>query len=271
LLSSIVIMHDFICFANRFIIFVSNIPVFCQNVCFVEALKTALPRLQKRISESQTNSQKAALAPLNVELPMLNEDDISIEMEHETKVKFASNNSYKSLSKSGSNDAYDAANSRERRSSEPQDRGGGGAAAGEASKEKARRGSVSVLVRPTGALPPEVERLRTQDINPDQNSAAFMALQAAANGTIGGVNGGEGSGPGGEAGTAPTMRRTSIARQLTGKFQKSTRKVEGREVQQDHAQYALTYGLMLGIRVMVRTLDVLFLYVGFVVLVVYFL
>jgi hypothetical protein len=29
------------------------------------------------------------------------------------------------------------------------------------------------------------------------------------------------------------------------------RKVEGREIQQDHAQYALTYGMMLGIRVCV--------------------
>jgi hypothetical protein len=44
----------------------------------------------------------------------------------------------------------------------------------------------------------------------------------------------------------------SMSRQLSGKYQRSTnRKVEGREIQQDHSQYALTYGLMLGIRVMV--------------------
>ena len=54
-------------------------------------------------------------------------------------------------------------------------------------------------------------------------------------------------------GTTPMKRRISVSRQLSGRFQRSTnRKVEGREIQQDHSQYALTYGLMLGIRVMVR-------------------
>lgn len=40
-------------------------------------------------------------------------------------------------------------------------------------------GAITVLVRPSAALNPEVEKLRTQDINPDENSAAFMALAAA--------------------------------------------------------------------------------------------
>jgi hypothetical protein len=48
----------------------------------------------------------------------------------------------------------------------------------------------------------------------------------------------------------------SLSRQMSGRYQRTTnRKVEGREIQQDHSQYALTYGLMLGIRVMVSPLS----------------
>jgi hypothetical protein len=43
-------------------------------------------------------------------------------------------------------------------------------------------GSITVLVRPSSGLSPELEKLRTQDINPDENSAAFIALSAAAGG-----------------------------------------------------------------------------------------
>jgi hypothetical protein len=51
---------------------------------------------------------------------------------------------------------------------------------------------------------------------------------------------------------AGQKRRMSLSRQMSGRYQRTTnRKVEGREIQQDHSQYALTYGLMLGIRVMV--------------------
>lgn len=38
---------------------------------------------------------------------------------------------------------------------------------------------------------------------------------------------------------------------MTHASQQDHQEVEGREIQQDHAQYALTYGMMLGIRVTV--------------------
>ena len=41
------------------------------------------------------------------------------------------------------------------------------------------QGNVTLLVRPSAGLTPELEKLRTQDINPDENSAAFLALTAA--------------------------------------------------------------------------------------------
>lgn len=44
-------------------------------------------------------------------------------------------------------------------------------------------GSVTVLVRPSAGLTPELEKLRTQDINPDANSAASIALAVANGGT----------------------------------------------------------------------------------------
>ena len=45
------------------------------------------------------------------------------------------------------------------------------------------------MVRPSAGLAPELEKLRLQDINPDQNSAASLALSAAnGNGASSGPN-----------------------------------------------------------------------------------
>eukprot|EP01032_Pedospumella_encystans_P012007 gene12007-13921_t len=115
-------------------------------------------------------------------------------------------------------------------------------------------GNVTVLVRNSllnTVENPEIEKLRTQDINPDENSAAYLALSAAA----ASAKHGAGSDSEGEA-TAQAKRRRSVSRQLSGRYQRTTnRKVEGREIQQDHNQYALTYALMLGIRVMTGRRD----------------
>jgi hypothetical protein len=118
-------------------------------------------------------------------------------------------------------------------------------------------GGITVVVRTPVVLNPEVERLRTQDINPDENSAAYIALAAANNSSSapnsspeaeGKVTGGgllavvclwlincvcvRGMCVAGE-GSGVVKRRMSMTRQLSGKYQRSTnRKVEGREIQQ---------------------------------------
>lgn len=92
--------------------------------------------------------------------------------------------------------------------------------------------SGSVTFQPSAHLPPEIEQLRCKDIEPDENSAADQALKAAANLAAAASAGG---------------RRES----MTHASQQDHQEVEGREIQQDHAQYALTYGMMLGIRVTV--------------------
>jgi hypothetical protein len=105
--------------------------------------------------------------------------------------------------------------------------------------------SASVFIRPAQRLSIDVERLKTLDIQIDANSFADKAL----------------NGTGGD--------RNSLSRRLSmrGLFsadepkdqptgpeaeEATERKVEGREIKQDHENYALTYGMMLGIRVMVR-------------------
>ena len=92
--------------------------------------------------------------------------------------------------------------------------------------------SGSVTFQPSANLPPEIEQLRCKDIEPDENSAADQALKAAANLA---------------AAASAGARRESMAHAS----QQDHQEVEGREIQQDHAQYALTYGMMLGIRVTV--------------------
>ena len=93
--------------------------------------------------------------------------------------------------------------------------------------------SGSVAFKPSPELPPEVEELRTRDIEPDENSAADQALKAAAM-------------------FAQNHPQTSSHHRRSSLMDSQKTVVEGREIQQDHAQYALTYGMMLGIRVTVR-------------------
>ncbi len=103
----------------------------------------------------------------------------------------------------------------------------------------------SVTYRPINQFKSgELEIIRTTDIQTDKNSAASQALSAIAQ--------------------TPTrnkylstdlrdtvMRRGSLR---TDKVPSPKQKVEGREIMQDHSLYALTYGMMLGIRVLVRRL-----------------
>lgn len=92
-----------------------------------------------------------------------------------------------------------------------------------------------MCIKPSEGLSAEIEELRTKDIQPDANSAAERALERAA--TIG----------------APHASNRDAAKHALQEPEpaviKPKQRVEGREIQQDHAQYALTYGMMLGIRV----------------------
>lgn len=94
-----------------------------------------------------------------------------------------------------------------------------------------------MCIKPSEGLSAEIEELRTKDIQPDANSAAERALERAA--TIG----------------APHASNRDAAKHALQEPEpaviKPKQRVEGREIQQDHAQYALTYGMMLGIRVTV--------------------
>mmetsp|Transcript_23038 Transcript_23038/g.38584 ORF Transcript_23038/g.38584 Transcript_23038/m.38584 type:complete len:705 (-) Transcript_23038:220-2334(-) len=125
----------------------------------------------------------------------------------------------------------------------------------------------TIRLKASQGLPEELERLRTQDIQPDENSAAMIALRgkkkdgvAVAAAAAAAASAAEGGAAGAEESPAQQQsqvkRRTSLSRQMSGRPSKNThRKVEGREIQQGHSQYALTYGLMLGIRVMTGRKD----------------
>ena len=111
-----------------------------------------------------------------------------------------------------------------------------------------------MVLPPAVKLSVEAEALRTQDINPDVDSAAEKALRAAAGeADADAAAESSGGGSGGDRRASMRRRRSSLRMKEGVPGAKGTgRRVEGREIQQDHAQYALTYGMMLGIRVMVR-------------------
>lgn len=109
-------------------------------------------------------------------------------------------------------------------------------------------------MKPLGEISEQIERMRTQDINIEANSSADRALHFQ--------------------GHESRMSKRLSTRRLSGLFTSSdhaastggaaegldesfeeeviVKSVEGREIKQDHELYALTYGMMLGIRVMVR-------------------
>jgi hypothetical protein len=120
-----------------------------------------------------------------------------------------------------------------------------------------RKGSITF--KPQVELPPELEELRNRDISPDVDSAAERALNIAA--SLAQIH------------TKEAIQTTSPGRRGS-LFQDNEHEkrvevldfriltwcihlftlvysLQGREIQQDHAQYALTYGMMLGIRVCV--------------------
>lgn len=75
-------------------------------------------------------------------------------------------------------------------------------------------------------LSPQVEEMRTKDIEPDEDSAALRALHKA-------------------AAAANTNNNEGLKDEEDDPTQyiyPEKRKIEGREIQQGHAQYALTYG-----------------------------
>jgi hypothetical protein len=115
-----------------------------------------------------------------------------------------------------------------------------------------RSGSVAFL--PSPALPPELEELRNRDIEPDADSAADRALAMAA--AIGDKDNKNNS-PAElhRRGSAMGGRGSVLFDQPPPVAEKAV--VEGREIQQGHEQYALTYGMMLGIRVTVRERETL--------------
>jgi hypothetical protein len=102
-------------------------------------------------------------------------------------------------------------------------------------------------MKPVQRISEDIERLKTQDIQIDVNSVADKALQFSS----------------GVETKSPLKKRMSV-RGLFGsgdsvespaneeEQETAEKKVEGREIKQDHELYALTYGMMLGIRVMVR-------------------
>ena len=100
-------------------------------------------------------------------------------------------------------------------------------------------------------LPPEVEQLRNRDIAPDIDSAAERALNIAA--SIAQLNSAAAAKEA-TGGTGGHQKRGSVYESEN----ENKPKIEGREIQQDHAQYALTYGMMLGIRVCVSTFSLSF-------------
>lgn len=97
-------------------------------------------------------------------------------------------------------------------------------------------------------LPPAIKSLREQDIYNEPDSAADRAIHAVSQMMFQQADGSNASntytdsesfGNNANVDTSQTPQQQQLQR------------VEGRIVQQDHAQYALTYGMMLGIRVTV--------------------
>lgn len=120
----------------------------------------------------------------------------------------------------------------------------GAAAAVAAARRRNTRKSVrgSLVFQVACDLPPMVAEMRDRDIEPDLDSAALRALTKAA--AVAQANQ-----QGGEKDSFPEEEEESVVLP-------DRRVVEGRVIQQGHAQYALTYGMMLGIRVSVSILFV---------------
>lgn len=109
-------------------------------------------------------------------------------------------------------------------------------AAGGARRRHTRRSVTGSICYAAQDLPPEIRSLREQDIYNEPDSAADRALNAVSQ--MAAAPNAQGAEAEYNDGGAPAPERRSS----------SAQRVEGREVQQDHAQYALTYGMMLGIR-----------------------
>lgn len=89
----------------------------------------------------------------------------------------------------------------------------------------------------------ELEQLRVQDISTAGDTAADRALAIAADEKRIGLG-------------RLTARKSNYGDESVLQLQSSPKKTLGREIQQGHEQYALTYGMMLGIRVMTGRDDI---------------
>ncbi len=89
----------------------------------------------------------------------------------------------------------------------------------------------------------ELEQLRVQDISTAGDTAADRALAIAADEKRTGLG-------------RLTARKSVYGDESVLQSQSSPKKTLGREIQQGHEQYALTYGMMLGIRVMTGRDDI---------------
>lgn len=99
----------------------------------------------------------------------------------------------------------------------------------------------SILIRPSPGLAPEIEQLRTQDIYPDEDSAAFRALKAASSPSKSSPDDHASSsniepnandmGPAKDNNISTTYRRVSFRGNHKNK-KNSEKRVEGRIIQQ---------------------------------------
>jgi 1-phosphatidylinositol-4-phosphate 5-kinase len=89
----------------------------------------------------------------------------------------------------------------------------------------------------------ELEQLRVQDISTAGDTAADRALAIAADDKRSGIG-------------RLTARKSIKGDEFITQSPSSPKKTLGREIQQGHEQYALTYGMMLGIRVMTGRDDI---------------
>jgi hypothetical protein len=138
-------------------------------------------------------------------------------------------------------------------------------AMGRRNTRKSVRGSICYT---TSEFPEELNTLREQDIQHDPDSAAQRALDAISALAQQQPPPSSLSSPSPSKGTSGMEETTNSNHSPTQNNNNNNSnnnnnvatpigpKVEGREIQQDHAQYALTYGMMLGIRVTTGRRDI---------------
>lgn len=120
-----------------------------------------------------------------------------------------------------------------------------------ARRRHTRKSQTGSICYAAADLPPEIKSLRNQDIYNEPDSAADRALHAVSQMINNNNNSSNND-------TSYYDNNVDFQQPASPSMsQQLMQRVEGRIVQQDHAQYALTYGMMLGIRVTVRKIPVI--------------